>query len=145
MLKTSGRNKATRSNASMAQDFRQAYAAAPPRDVVGLQRELLTHGPVEVAFFVAQLDIAQAYRKAHTLFRRALRRYCMPQATHTSKQRTRHSGLHTRTVGITKVFSDFMSYKRGVYFRTPGAFGPLGGAETSNVPGRNQGTSETAH
>lgn len=54
----------------------EAYAAAPPRDVVGLQRELLTHGPVEVAFFV---------------------------------------------------FSDFMSYKRGVYFRTPGAFGPLGG------------------
>ncbi|CAE7764053.1 cpr-6 [Symbiodinium sp. KB8] len=71
------------SDASETLDCR-AYAAAPPRDVVGLQRELLTHGPVEVAFFVAQLDIAQ-------------------------------------------VFSDFMSYKRGVYFRTPGAFGPLGG------------------
>ena len=36
-----------------------------------------------------------------------------------------------------------MSYKRGVYFRTPGAFGPGGGAETSNVPGRNQRISET--
>jgi len=25
------------------------------------------------------------------------------------------------------VFSDFLRYKRGVYFRTPGAYGPLGG------------------
>eukprot|EP00434_Breviolum_minutum_P023119 symbB.v1.2.020396.t1/scaffold1715.1/size104970/6 len=25
------------------------------------------------------------------------------------------------------VFSDFMNYRRGVYFRTPGAYGPLGG------------------
>ena len=38
----------------MAQTLQQAYAAARPRDVVGLQRELMTHGPVEVAFFVAR-------------------------------------------------------------------------------------------
>jgi len=53
-----------------------AYAVSAPSDVAGLQRELLTHGPVEVGFFV---------------------------------------------------FSDFHSYRHGVYFRTPGAFGPLGG------------------
>ncbi|CAJ1407802.1 unnamed protein product [Effrenium voratum] len=53
----------------------QAFAAARPRDVGGMQRALLS-GPLEVAYFV---------------------------------------------------FSDFMSYKSGVYFRTPGAYGPLGG------------------
>lgn len=53
-----------------------AYAVAPPGDVVGLQRELLANGPVQVAFFV---------------------------------------------------FSDFHNYRSGVYFRTPGAYGPLGG------------------
>ncbi|CAK9115114.1 unnamed protein product [Durusdinium trenchii] len=54
----------------------EAYAAARPRDVQALQREVMQGGPVEVAFFV---------------------------------------------------FSDFMSYRSGVYFRTPGAYGPLGG------------------
>jgi cathepsin B len=29
-----------------------AYAVAPPGDVAGMQRELMTHGPFEVAFFV---------------------------------------------------------------------------------------------
>lgn len=53
-----------------------AYAVSAPGDLEGLQRELFTHGPVEVGFYV---------------------------------------------------FSDFQSYKRGVYFRTPGAYGPLGG------------------
>ena len=31
----------------------EAYAASRPRDVAGLQRELMMHGPVEVAFFAA--------------------------------------------------------------------------------------------
>lgn len=53
-----------------------AYAVSAPGDVEGLQHELLTHGSVEVGFFV---------------------------------------------------FSDFHSYENGVYFRTPSAFGPLGG------------------
>merc|ERR1712217_400508 len=66
------------SNGTPKKHFRAdlAYAASRPGDVASLQRELLTHGPVEVAFFV---------------------------------------------------FSDFHNYKRGVYFRTPGAYGPLGG------------------
>lgn len=53
-----------------------AYAVAKPGDVLTLQHELMTQGPVEVGFFV---------------------------------------------------FSDFHSYRRGVYFRTPSAYGPLGG------------------
>jgi len=53
-----------------------AYAAAPPADVFGIQKELMNHGPVQVSFFV---------------------------------------------------FSDFHSYRKGVYSRTPAAYGPVGG------------------
>mmetsp|Transcript_91247 Transcript_91247/g.258406 ORF Transcript_91247/g.258406 Transcript_91247/m.258406 type:complete len:630 (-) Transcript_91247:68-1957(-) len=52
------------------------YAVSSPGDVQAMQREILTNGPVEAAFYV---------------------------------------------------FSDFHSYRRGTYFRTPSAVGPLGG------------------
>lgn len=55
---------------------RSVYAVSSPGDVLGIQQEILTNGPVEAAFFV---------------------------------------------------FSDFHNYRRGTYFRTPSAFGPLGG------------------
>lgn len=52
------------------------YAVSPPGDTEGMRHEVVTVGPVEVAFFV---------------------------------------------------LSDFHSYNNGTYFRTPSAFGPLGG------------------
>lgn len=53
-----------------------AYAVAAPGSVKVMQREILTKGPIEVAFFV---------------------------------------------------FSDFLTYSNGTYFRTPSATGPQGG------------------
>jgi len=53
-----------------------AYAVAAPGNVAVMQREILTKGPIEVAFFV---------------------------------------------------FSDFLTYSNGTYFRTPSATGPQGG------------------
>lgn len=55
---------------------KSAYAVAKPGDVKSMQQEIMTNGPIQVAFFV---------------------------------------------------YSDFQTYKNGIYFRTPSAKGPLGG------------------
>ena len=60
-----------------------AYAVGKPGDVAAIQQEILTHGPVEVAFFV---------------------------------------------------FTDFMSYKKGVYSKSANA-GPLRGGHAVKVIG----------
>merc|ERR1712137_565582 len=52
------------------------YAVSKPGNVLAMQEEIMTHGPIEVSFFV---------------------------------------------------FSDFLTYSNGTYFRTPSASGPQGG------------------
>eukprot|EP00929_Paragymnodinium_shiwhaense_P059927 TRINITY_DN29975_c0_g1_i1.p1 TRINITY_DN29975_c0_g1~~TRINITY_DN29975_c0_g1_i1.p1 ORF type:complete len:711 (+),score=92.95 TRINITY_DN29975_c0_g1_i1:54-2186(+) len=64
-----------------------AYAVSLPGDTLAMQRELMLHGPVQVAMFI---------------------------------------------------FSDFHSYKDGVYFRTPSSYGPLGGHAVRIIGWGNQ-------
>jgi len=69
---------------------KSAYMVAKPGDVKGMQKEIMTNGPIEVAFFV---------------------------------------------------YSDFQTYKSGVYSRTPSAQGPEGGHAVRILGwGKEQGT-----
>ena len=52
MVVTQGTNNESRGNGHRYYKSKSAYAVAVPGDVAGMQKEIMTNGPIEVAFYV---------------------------------------------------------------------------------------------
>ena len=81
-------------------------------NVEAMQKELMAHGPIQVGF-----QVLQCREYIYNLI--AVMRCCNYDS---------------------QVFSDFMTYKNGTYFRTPSAQGPRGGR--SNLDSNSNPTSD---